>query len=102
MSDFHKANVAKYRSAPQSQIASLDRLSNVEYINLFIESVSITNLETNSVTPVDLREYSVGDVEDILATFPQDVMYSDDGVIQRVATQYISRVNDAFDKHKCV
>lgn len=39
VSDFHKANVPKYRSASQAQVSTLDKMSNVDYVNLFIEEI---------------------------------------------------------------
>lgn len=69
---------------------------------LFVQSVEIEILDTGAKKTVDLRDYGAGDVEEIFATFPQDVLYAEDGVIQHVAANYIQRVNDAFDKHKCL
>lgn len=81
VSDFHKANVPKYRTASQSQVQTLDKMSNVDYVNLFIEEIEIVNSATGTSKTVNLRDYAVGDIEDILAAFPQDVMFSEAGVI---------------------
>lgn len=99
---FHKANVSKYRMATPQQVSSLDRMANIEYVDLFIEDIEIENIATGVKMTIHMRDYDVADVEDILATFPQDVVYSDDGVIQHVAKRYVQRVNDAFDKHRCL
>lgn len=100
--EFHKSNVVKYRMASPQQVSSLDRMSNIEYVDLFIEDVEIENKATGTKKTIHMRDYGVADVEDILATFPQDVVYSDSGVIQHVAKRYVQRVNDAFDKHRCL
>ena len=42
VSDFHKANIGKYRNANNARtIKSVDSISNIDYINLFIESIKL-------------------------------------------------------------
>ena len=101
VAEFHKANVGKYRNANSQMVKSLDNISNIDYINLFIKQIDLENKSTNSVKQIILSDYAVKDIEDIVAVFPQDVLYSDDGVIQYIANNYIKKINDTFDEHTC-
>jgi len=101
VADFHKANVTKYRNANKQMVKSLDNISNIDYINLFIKSINLTN-KTNGMTKnIVMSDYEIKDVEDIIAVFPQDVLYSDDGVLQYIANNYIKKINDSFEEHTC-
>lgn len=46
-----------------------------------------------------MAKYKASDVEDILASFPQDALYTDDGVLNFIANEYLKKINDSFDKH---
>jgi hypothetical protein len=77
-------------------------MTNLEYINLFITAVSIQNKNMNTERNINLVDYKISDREDILAAFPQDVLYAENGVLKYVVNQYIKPVNDCFDKHECL
>ncbi len=101
VAEFHKGNVGKYRNANSQMVKSLDNMSNVDYINLFIKQIDLTNKISKTSKKIVFADYPVRDIEDIMAVFPQDVLYSDDGVIQYIANNYIKKINDTFDVHTC-
>lgn len=101
VSSFHKSYFQKHRGTPRNKISQNDTTQNIEYINLFIKSIDITNKATNKSTIVDFSKYVVGDREEILATFPQDVLYSQHGVLMFITDNFIKPMNSSFDKHEC-
>lgn len=101
VSEFHKANIGKYRNANSQMIKSLDNISNIDYINLFIKSIDLENKTSGVKKQIVMSDYKVKDIEDIISVFPQDVLYSDSGVLQYIATNYIKKINDTFEVHTC-
>lgn len=98
---FYKSYSMKYRGAKRNEIKSLESTSNIDYINLFISNIVLTNKNTQTAKTIDMNSFAAGDVEEILATFPQDVMYAENGVLQYIVNEYVKKVNDSFDQQKC-
>ena len=71
----------------------------MEYVNLFISKIELTVKANGVVRTIDLDKYKASDVEDILAQFPQDALYTDNGVLNFIANEYLKKINDSFDKH---
>jgi len=76
-------------------------MTNLEYVNLFIKSVTVETKANGNKREIVFANYKVGDVEDILAAFPQDVLYTEKGALKFIVNEYLKPVNDAFDKHEC-
>ena len=77
-------------------------MSNMEYVNLFISKLKL-EIKSNGVTrDIDFSQYKADAVEEILAKFPQDALYTDNGVLNFIAVEYLKKINDAFDKHQCI
>jgi hypothetical protein len=89
------------KRVPNRERKTDENIQNLEYINLFIEQLSYTNKQTGKSTHINFNDYLVSDIEDIMCIFPQDVLYSDNGVITFIVTNMIQPINDAFDKHEC-
>lgn len=77
-------------------------MTNLEYINLFITRVQMHNKTSGADRDVQLTDYAISDREEILAAFPQDVLYAENGVLKYVVNEYIKPVNDCFEKHECL
>lgn len=60
------------------------------------------NKGTGADRDIRLTDYKISDREDILAAFPQDVLYAENGVLKYVVNEYIKPVNDCFEKHECL
>ena len=99
--EFHKANVGKYRNANSQMVKSLDNISNIDYINLFIKQIDLKSKSNSAEKVIVMSDYKVRDIEDIMSVFPQDVLYSEDGVLQYIANNYIKKINDTFEEHFC-
>lgn len=98
---FHKGNVIKYKGAKKQQIKNIDNMSNMDYINLFIETIEMTNKQTNAARKIKLSDFPASEIEDIISVFPQDVLYSDSGILKFIVNEYIKKINDTFDVHTC-
>lgn len=75
---------------------------NLEYINLFIKSVSIKSLDGKSEKNIDFDAYGPLDIGDILAVFPYEIVYNDNGVLHYISKEFIGKINDQFEAHYCV
>ena len=98
---FHKGNVIKYKGVKKQQAKNIDNMSNMDYVNLFIESLTMQNKSTQASRTIKLSDYPASEIEDIVAVFPQDVLYSDNGVLKFIVNEYIKKINDSFEEHKC-
>ena len=76
-------------------------MSNMDYINLYIESVDINNSQTGLSKSVNFTDYSVADAEEILAVLPQDVLYAEDGVLKYITDNFVKVINDTFEVQHC-
>lgn len=101
ISSFYKSYCMQHKSGSKRDDKINDSMSNMEYINLFISHLKLTIKATGAVRNIDFTQYKASDVEDILAKFPQDALYTDDGVLNFIATEYLKKINDSFDKHEC-
>lgn len=101
ISSFYKSYCAQHKSVSKHEAKVNDSMSNMEYINLFISKLKLTVKSSGVVRDIDFTQYKASDVEDILAKFPQDALYTDDGVLNFIASEYLKKINDSFDKHEC-
>lgn len=98
---FHKGNVIKYKGAKKQQIKNIDNMSNMDYVNLFIESIVMKNKQNEATRTIKLADFPAQEIEEIVAVFPQDVLYSENGVLKFIINEYIKRINDSFEEHRC-
>lgn len=102
VSAFHKSYCARNGvNIPKRQVKGNNVMNNLEYVDLFIRSIRIKNLENGKDRFVALRNYDVKDIEEILQAFPQDALYSDAGVLKFIVDNYLKPVNESFGEHKC-
>ena len=103
VSRFHAMYCRKHGvNTPKRMAKAEDTMTNLEYVNLFIVKAEITCKANNTKRVVDFNDYQVSDREDILAAFPQDVLYTEGGVLKYIVKQYIQPLNDCFEKHECL
>ena len=101
ISGFYKMYYLNHKIHSKRDMKVNDNLSNMEYVNLFISKVKLEVKSSGVVREFDMSDYKASDVEDILAQFPQDALYNDTGVLNFIATEYLKKINDSFDKHQC-
>lgn len=102
VSSFHKHYFAKHKITSKKDIKVNDSMSNIEYIDLFIQKIDLTIKSTGTTKNIDFSQYKASEVEEILQVFPQDVLYSDQGVLTYISNEYLKKLNDAFEKHQCI
>lgn len=101
VSAFHKQYCAKNRITNKAQAKVSDNMSNMEYVNLYIQGVEMTNAASGKKKVIDLSQFTPSDREEILQMFPQDALYAEDGVLKYVMDRYIKVINDSFERHRC-
>ena len=68
---------------------------------MFIKEVVLFNKTNNKERKILLSQYSAEDIEKLISVFPQDVFYTDNGVLKHIAENFVKKVNDTFDVHHC-
>lgn len=101
VSYFNKQYFAKHKVQTKRDVSVNDTMSNMEYINLFISKLVISTSEGKVLKEIDFHGYKPADIEEILQTLPQDVLYTDNGVLQFIAREFLQKLNESFDKHQC-
>jgi len=103
VSNFYKDYSKKYRGITAVQEKILDNMGIVEYVNLFIKQIEVipkNNPEKRIVADLTLMSY--GEIEKLLGSFPQSVIYSDsNGVSSFIMTQFIDKLDGIFQYEKC-
>lgn len=103
VSDFYSHKYLEYkRSHDKKILQSLNSQINIDYINLYITEISFKDkINDQEFTTINLNDFSFVEIADILSVFPQDVFYSEKGIIQYITTEFITAINDCFEKHTC-
>lgn len=102
VSKFYSSRYLKMtRTSDRSAIESMNTSINVDYTNLFIKKIEFVDKTTGEATVIDVDDYSIDELFEIIAVFPQDVLYADNGLIQHITAEFVTKINDTFEKHEC-
>lgn len=101
VADFYKSYAKQYRMTQPQQLESLNNSINMDYMNNFIKEVKVINKTNGNEQLIDTSLFEPDEVNQIFATFPQDVLYVENGILNFIATEFIAKINESFDKHKC-
>lgn len=99
VSKFYQQYFAKNKAQKQVSQAALSQL-NIEYVNLFIKSVSFKD-DKNEDVVINFNDYSINEITDIISSFPQDVLYAENGILTYITNEYIAKINNVFEKKTC-
>lgn len=105
VSKFYSSKYLNMRKNQHDKVSieSFNTSLNVDYINLFIKKVEFQDkTTTEQPTVISTEEYSVDELFEIISVFPQDVLYSERGIIAYITSEFISKINNAFEKHACL
>jgi len=104
VSQFYKEYARKYKGASNKEIQALDDLGSLEYINLYIRKVELIDKENkDDKTVVDFSLLSYAEFEELLASFPQNIIFNDKiGVMKYISSNFIDKVQQAFAYRKCL
>lgn len=97
VSEFYRGMIKRYRHDMKKHRQQI----NIEYVNLFIKSISFKTNGSDEETFIDMSQIAPVDVSDIISEFPQDLLYDEKGVISYVTENMIQSINNTFSQHKC-
>lgn len=103
VSEFYKSYSKKYKQArTPKELETLNNMINIDYSCTFIKEIDFKSIVGESEpTRIVTSEFTPQEVTQILESFPQDVVYVDDGVLSFVVENFINKINASFEKHKC-
>jgi hypothetical protein len=102
VSNFYKDYMKKYKGLTDSEMQILDNFGNIEYVNLFIKRIDVIDKDDPaSALSADLTLMTYSEIEKLIDMFPQNVVFSEDGVINYITKNFIERLNSVFQYEKC-
>lgn len=103
VSNFYKSYSKKTKGLSQKQREMSESFEQMEYFNLFIKSIEVTNKVTNKKTIADLTTMSFKDIEELISFFPQNIVFGEEnGLIKFIATEFLEKINNIFTYEKCI
>lgn len=101
--DFFKNHYRKYDNASKSVQETINSLSQIEYMNMFIKRVTLTDLNDEEDTmTANLEELSYSDRLQLLDCLPQSILLDEEtGVIAKVIAEFVDPMNDVFKYRDC-
>lgn len=103
VSEFYRSYIKKYKQMrSKKEIESLNSMINVDYSCMFIKQIEFkSTVNESETTVINTLEFSPSEVIQILESFPQDVIYVDEGILSFIIKEFINKINESFEKHKC-
>lgn len=103
VSNFYKQYMKQYQNTSRKEKEMLDNLGNIEYINMFIQSIELINkTDTTKKQTADLSIMSYNQIEELLSYFPQSIMFDEEhGVLKHISDEFINKINNVFQYEKC-
>ena len=101
--DFFKNYYRKYDNSGKAIKESMDNLSQIEYITMFVKSVTVSDVNDpeDSMT-ADVEDMTYGERVQIVDCLPQSVMFDDTtGVVSKIIAEYVEPMNKVFKHHDC-
>lgn len=101
--DFFKHYYKRYDNANKVTKDSIDNLSQVEYITMFVKKVSVADVsDPDSAMTANLEELPYGDRVQIIDCLPQSILFDDDtGVVSNIIETFVTPMNNVFKYHDC-
>lgn len=91
------------KTTDKKMLESMNTQINVDYTNLFIKKIVFSDKTTaGEENVVDTADYTLDEFFDFISVFPQDVLYAENGIIQYITAEFITKINDSFEKHRCI
>ena len=101
--DFFKHYYKKYDNASNNVKESINNLSQVEYVTMFLKSVTVTEIsDPEDTMTANLDEMPYSDRVQIIDCLPQGVLFDEGtGVIGKVIEEFVNPMNDVFKYRDC-
>ena len=101
--DFFKNYYKKYDNSSKTVQNTMNSLSQIEYITMFVKKVTVTELSDpdDSIT-ANLDELTYPERVQILDSLPQFVLFDEEsGALSKIIENFINPMNDCFKYHDC-
>lgn len=101
--DFFKHYYKKYDNASKTVKDSINNLSQIEYITMFIKKVTVAEIsDPDDEITANLEELTYGERVQIIDSLPQSLLFDDEtGVIAKVIEAFVNPMNDVFKYNDC-
>ena len=101
--DFFKNYYKKYDNSSKSVKESINSLSQLEYVTMFVKRVTVTELsDADDTMTANLEELTYPERVQIIDCLPQHIVFDDDsGVINKVIETFVTPMNDCFKYRDC-
>ena len=101
--DFFKNYYKKYDNASKRIKDSMNNLSQIEYITMFVKSITVSEIsDPEDTMTANLEELAYPDRIQIIDCLPQSVVFDDEtGVINKVIEHFVNPMNEVFKYKDC-
>ena len=101
--DFFKNYYRKYDSYGEKVKDTLNNLSQIEYITMFIKKVTVSEIsDPEDTMTATLEEMTYPERVQIIDCLPQSVVFDDDtGIVNKVIETFMNPMNDCFKYNDC-
>ena len=101
--DFFKNYYKKYDNSGKAIKESMDNLSQVEYITMFIKNVTVAEVsDPEDKITANLEEMTYNERVQIIDSMPQSILFDDNtGVVSKVIETFVNPMNEVFKYHDC-
>lgn len=101
--DFFKNYYKKYDNSGKAIKESMDNLSQIEYITMFIKSVTVAEVsDPEDKITANLEEMTYNERVQIIDSMPQSILFDDNtGVVSKVIETFVNPMNDVFKYRDC-
>jgi len=101
--DFFKSYYKKYDNSGKAIKESMDNLSQIEYITMFVKSVTVSEAsDPEDKITANLEELTYNERTQIIDSMPQSILFDDNtGVVSKVIETFIEPMNTVFKYHDC-
>lgn len=101
--EFFKHYYRKYDNSSKSVKESINNMSQIEYITMFIKKVTVESIsDPDDKLTADLEELTYADRAQIIDCLPQNVLFDDKtGAITLTIEKFVNPMNDVFKYHDC-
>jgi hypothetical protein len=101
--DFFKNYYRKYDGSGKAIKESMDNLSQIEYVTMFVKSVTVAeNADPEDKMTANLEEMTYNERVQIVDCLPQSVLFDDNtGVVSKVIETFVEPMNQVFKYRDC-
>lgn len=101
--DFFKNYYKKYTNLAKNIKESMNNLSQIEYITMFIKKVTLSELsDPEDTMTANLEELTYPERVQIIDCLPQSIIFDEDsGIVSKIIENFVNPMNDCFKYNDC-